>query len=57
MEIKTASVVSKDPKYHGGEPFTINEDDFDPEKHELFDAEKAAEAETKPKGKKNEPKQ
>lgn len=34
-EVKTVSVVSKDPVYHNGEPFTINEEDFDPEKHKL----------------------
>lgn len=53
MEIKTVSVVSKDSKYHGGEPFTINETDFDAEKHELFDAE----VKSKGKAKKDEGKE
>lgn len=43
MEIKTVSVVSKDPKYHNGEPFTINEADFDAEKHELLEPNKSPE--------------
>ena len=38
-DIKTVSVVSKDPSYHGGDPFTINEEDFDPENHQLFGVE------------------
>lgn len=46
MDIKTVSVVSKDSAYHGGEPFTINESDFDAEKHELFGVEKQAAAAT-----------
>jgi len=52
-ELKTIKVVSKDETYHGGKPFTINEADFNEEKHEL------AEAPEKPKGKgkdKGEPK-
>lgn len=54
-DIKTVSVTSKDPAYHGGEPFTINEEDFIPETHEIYDPEKLVEpSETSddPKGKK-----
>jgi hypothetical protein len=43
-DIKTVRVVSKDPEYHKGQPFTINEEDFDSKKHRLFDSVKTDEA-------------
>ena len=55
-ELKTIKVVSKDETYHGGKPFTINEADFDEEKHEL--AEPKPESKKEAKGKsKGEPKE
>jgi hypothetical protein len=40
MEPKTISVISKDSEYHKGKPFTINEEDFDPEKYDLAEPKK-----------------
>jgi len=42
-DIETVSVISKDSTYHNGEPFTINKDDFDPQKYELANADSAVE--------------
>jgi len=42
-EIKTVSVISKNPNYHNGEPFTINEEDFDAQIHVLAEAEPVTE--------------
>lgn len=44
-EIKTVRVISKDSEYHGGRPFTINEEDFDEEQHELVEEKRRAEGE------------
>lgn len=40
-DIKTVSVISKDAGYHGGQPFTINESDFDAKLHKLANQEDA----------------
>lgn len=33
ISVPTISVTSTDPTIHNGEPFTINESDFDPAQH------------------------
>lgn len=62
-DINTIEVISTDPAYHEGQPFTINESDFDPKLHKRFpltddagdsgaeDEDQGESADAKPKGK------